>query len=333
MKITLKTTIATLLLVLLFSNSTTTTIVAQVTSIKAHLDSTELWIGQQSKLKFQWQQHKKQTVIPPHFSDSIVQWLQIVQQPTIDTIQNTDDNIDISINYTVTSFEDTLIYIPPFPFIIQKDTVWSNALSIKIIQPFKIDTTQQKLADIKPIYQPPFDWKNLFKRIILIILIIAIILVAIYYTRKYLRQKDKQPKKVESDGITITAYQEAILALNKIKEEKQWRIQAQTKQYYTQLTDILRKYIENTYRINTLEMTSDEILHHIRPCIKKEHDTIFQILKEILTLSDLVKFAKWAPREQENEISLTNTYQFVEQTNNNLISETQDNVKDSEDDI
>lgn len=320
------------LLMLLLTSTIATHTVAQVTDIKAHLDSTELWIGQQSNLQFRWQQHPNQNVTPPHFSDSIVQWLQIVKKPTIDTIQTKDKNLDISINYTVTSFEDTLLYIPPFPFVVNGDTIWSNALSLKVIQPFQIDSTSRELADIKPIYQPPFDWKKLFKNILLILLIVALVVVIIRFVQKQLKQKPQPKPQVTIPKITITPYQEAINKLDKLKNDKLYQ-QGRTKEYHTQLTDILRTYILRTYQLNCMEMTSEEILRHIAPIIRQEQRTAYENLKEMLTLSDLVKFAKYKPTEEDNEKSLQNGYLFVQQTDEKKRKETTDNVKSIENDI
>ena len=133
----------------------------QIVSVQAKLDSTQMWIGNQTALVFEVVQQKKHNVLFPIFSDTIVGNLEIVQQAKHDTIKISDENIQINAEYTVTSFEDSLVYIPAYPFVdADGDTVWSNSLSIRIIQPFLIDTASNQLADIKPVYKPPFNWKR-----------------------------------------------------------------------------------------------------------------------------------------------------------------------------
>ena len=103
----------------------------------------------------------------------------------------------------------------------------------------------------------------------------------------------------------------AMKSLDKIKEEKIWQ-QERYKEFYTQLTDVLRRYINERYGINSLEMTSGEILSIIR--IKTEEDSIYENLKQVLIVADLVKFAKYKPFIDENDLSLMNSYFFVNQT-------------------
>ncbi|PIE99637.1 MAG: hypothetical protein CR965_02020, partial [Paludibacter sp.] len=138
------------------------------TTIKAKTDSTQLLIGDQCNLSFEWEQNPKQRIETPFFSDTIVQFLEIVEQQKLDTTKIDDKLIKIKASYRVTSFEDTLIYVRPFPFVINKDTVWSNSLSLKVIQPFVIDSTTNQLILVQPIYSLPYDWKGLIVKIVLV---------------------------------------------------------------------------------------------------------------------------------------------------------------------
>ncbi len=290
-----------------------TNVYGQVTAVKANIDSTELLIGNQTILTFEWEQYPKQTVKAPIFSDTIVNFLEIIEKPTIDTTIISEEVSKINIKYRITSFEDTLIYIRPMPFVVGKDTIWSNPLSLKIIQPFKIDTENGDMADIKPIYNPPFDWKNFIKQTVLIILIILLLVLLFILIKKYLIKRPKREIIKTISTPTLSAYEEAINNLQDLEKRKLWQHQ-RTKEYHTELTDILRIYIEKTFVIHCMEMTSDEILHALST-LKREQKEIFTTLKNILTLADLVKFAKWTPEMGENEKSLKMAYRFVEETN------------------
>ena len=81
----------------------------------------------------------------------------------------------------------------------------------------------------------------------------------------------------------------------------------------SEITDIIRIYIEKMFNIRSLEMTSDEILDHVQ-FMKVDRSGAFDALRQILTLGDLVKFAKWNPSPSDNELSLMNAYLFVNQT-------------------
>jgi len=125
--------------------------------VKATIDSTLLLIGEQAKITFEITQPRELQVQLPIFSDTIVRGLEIVERFANDTVVMEDYNqLQISQSYLVTSFDSALYYIPSFNFIAD-DTVLSNPLSIKVLS-VPVDTTLHAIADIKPVYAPPFDW-------------------------------------------------------------------------------------------------------------------------------------------------------------------------------
>jgi hypothetical protein len=278
-------------------------------TVNAKIDSTIIRIGSQARLYFNVTQLKNQHVVLPVFSDSIKGGLEIVEMPKSDTTSTPDGLIQVSQSYVVTAFEDSLLYIPSFPFVENGDTVWSNALSLKVIQPFKIDTSSNVIADIKPLFDPKFDW-DLFYRICFVLFVLQLIIFVGYMLyRKYWRHSlvvndDSQPKQAPH-----------IIALNQldlIKQDKLWQ-KGRSKEFHTELTDVIRQYIEGVFKINSLEMTSDEILEHLK-ALKFEKKAVYSSLLQILQLADLVKFAKWDALPEEHELSLINAYLFVNQT-------------------
>ncbi len=287
-----------------------TTMPAQVVSVKAKLDSTQIWIGSQTTLNYEIIQKKNSKVQLPVFSDTIVGNLEIVESIKLDTQKVSDDNIQVNMKYIVTSFNDSLIYLPPVPFVAGKDTVWSNSLSLRVIQPFEIDTASNTLADIKQIMKPKFDWKYYAQRVLLILLLLVLAYVLYKFIRKFIVKKPIE--KVEKPVAIVPAHIEAIALLDKLKEEKLWQ-HGRVKEYHTELSNVLRVYIEKMFNINSMEMTSDEILRHVA-FLKVDKSGAFNALRQILTLADLVKFAKWNPAPNDNEMSLLNAYLFVNQT-------------------
>lgn len=282
----------------------------QVVSVQAKLDSTQMWIGNQTALTFEVVQKNNQKVQFPIFSDTIVGNLEIVQQAKRDTLKVSDDNIQINAKYTVTSFEDSLVYIPAFPFVFNGDTTWSNSLSIRVIQPFVIDTASNQLADIKPVYKPPFNWKRFFLRGLLVILLIGLAFVLYLLTKRFMGKKPAV--EVAKPKVVISPHDEAFSRLDKLKVQKLWQ-SGRVKEYHTELTDIIRIYIEKMFNIGSMEMTSDEILNNVR-FMKSDKSGAYEALRQMLSLADLVKFAKWNPSPSDNELSMMNAYLFVNQT-------------------
>ena len=283
---------------------------AQKITVNARLDSTVIWIGSQTHLTFQVSQQPKQKVLMPIFSDSIVGGLETVEPVKTDTVKSPDGQLLVSQHYVVTSFKDSLIYIPPFPFVINGDTVWSKSLSLKVVQPFKIDTASHKIADIKPVLNSKFDWAAFLLRVLLGFVILGLLVVLYVLYQKYFKKKPVLNEK--EIRLLLPADVVALNQLDKIKQEKSWQ-QGRVKEYHTELTDVIREYVERIFNINSMEMTSEEILDHLR-VLKVERKSAYLNLKQILNLADLVKFAKWNAMPEEHELSLQNAYLFINQT-------------------
>jgi uncharacterized protein (UPF0335 family) len=111
--------------------------------------------------------------------------------------------------------------------------------------------------------------------------------------------------------VILPAHVVALQKLEQIRTEKIWQ-QGQIKQFYTDITDVIREYLEKGYDINAMELTTDEIVALVKK--NKDLDEIRVVLKEMLELSDLVKFAKFVPLENENERVVLNAFMIVEKT-------------------
>ena len=299
---------------------------AQPIVVKAKLDSTQMWIGNQTGLHFEVIQSPKQRVSLPLFSDTIVGSLEIVQQQKLDTVKLSADKIQVNAHYVVTSFHDSLIYVPPFPFVTGKDTVLSNSVSLKVIQPFKIDTTSHAIADIKPVFKPKFNWADLFKKVFLIAFALALAVLLFLLIRKLMGKKTifvaEKPKP------EVPAYIEALEKLDRIKNEKSWQI-GRIKEYHTEITDVIRNYIERAFNVNSMELTSGEILDKMT-FLKADKPAAYDGLRHILQLADLVKFAKWTPSVSDNELSLLDAYLFVNQTKVEEVKPIEEVLEDTE---
>ncbi len=299
-----------LFLFFLITSFANTSLFAQKITVNAKLDSTVMWIGSQANLTFQVSQQPNQRVLMPIFVDSIMGGLELVEPVKIDTSKSQDGHLLITQHYLVTAFKDSLLYIPSFPFVLNGDTVWSKSLSLKVVQPFKVDTASKSIADIKPILTPKFDWAGLFISILLVLLSLILLALLYYVLKKYFKKK---PVLTENEiKLLQPAHVVALNLLDKIKQEKKWQ-QGREKDYHTELTDVIREYIERIFNITSMEMTSEEILDHLKS-LRMEQKSTYLSLKQILQLADLVKFAKWNATPDEHELSLLNAYLFVNQT-------------------
>lgn len=283
---------------------------AQEFTVQSSVDSTQIWIGQQTEVHFKITQRTPKRVQSPIFSGSIIDGLELVQQVKVDSTTSPDGHLVVKQSYMITSFYDSLYLIPAFPFVIDNDTVWSNPMSLKVIQPFVIDTASMQFADIKAVLKPDFNlgfWlKALIPWLLGLIFITGLIFLIVYLIKN--RKKEEPVVVVPRESAHLIALKQ----LDDLKQEKPW-LQGRFKEYHTTLTDILREYIERIYEIPAPEMTSEELMSYLST-LKEENKNAWQALRQILQLADLVKFAKWIPATDENELSLSNAVVFVNET-------------------
>ncbi len=304
-----------ILLALLFSFSSS----AQEIKATATLDSNSIQIGQQVKLKLSIQykvDNSKHIKIKwPEIIDTIRKEIEIVSQSKVDTI--IPDSTDLfrfvqTKTLYITSFDSGYWAMPPFKFIVNGDTagIFTEPLLLQV-NTIPVDTTLA-IKDIKQPYDVNYSWLDWIKDNIYVVygtlIGILVIILIIYFVKKYYRSK---PPIVEVEAPKIPAHLVAFEKLEKLRNEKLWQ-EGKLKLYHITLSEIVREYIENRFKIQALEQTTDEILFGFRNLAIDDESRIK--LKQVLILSDLVKFAKEQPLPNENELSLTNAYDFVNGT-------------------
>jgi len=282
---------------------------AQEVSVKATIDSTVLLIGQQSKMHLEISGPATLKYAFPVFQgDTLVNGIEILQTGRLDTLEIGNNQIRLRTDYVITSFDSGLYYIPPVKILAGVDTVESNYLALKVMT-YSVDTAKVTIFDIKGVQKPPFVLADYYMLMLWVLLAYALILLLIWYILRKKYGLNKEYSKL--DQPLLPPHVVAIMELDRLKAEKIWK-SGKSKEYYTSLSDILRKYIQRRYHINALEMTTDEILI----VFKRDRSalSVYKNLRQILQLADLVKFAKIQPIENENEISIMNSYLFVNQT-------------------
>jgi len=305
MKIT-KTLFITLILCCLCSLQTQ----AQQTIVKASInpDSTQLLIGQQTSIHLEVVQAKGKFVQLPALQDTIIKGVELLSISKPDTT-DLGSTLQIKQDYLITSFDSAIYILPPFLVIDGTDTIRSNELGLKV-STYPVDTETKNFFDIKNVVSPPFVLSD-YALIIWIIIGIIILALAVWYYFEVLHGKRildvfKKPEEPKLPPHII-----ALNELNGIKIQKLWQ-QGLNKQYHSSIADTLRKYIEERFGTPAMEMTSGEILMKIKHI--SETDSVYDNLKQILQLADFVKFAKYHPLPDENELSMMNAYLFVNQT-------------------
>ena len=262
---------------------------AQKPMVKAEIDTTNIRIGEQFQLKISVDE--TQNVIIPKIQ---LKGLEVIDSTRIDTIKNS-----LIRRYILTGFDSGAFYIPQQQIFVKNQAFLTDSLLINIAT-IAIDTTKVKKFPIKSIKKEPYTFDDFRIYIYLILAILAIIGFWIYW---FVIRKRKETEDAPTYR-TLPPFEEAILRLNELDEKLLWQ-NNKIKEYYSELTEIVRGYIERELKVPALENTTDEVLAMIKDfknadSIETSKETIKK-LKDLLQEADLVKFAKSKPLAIEIE--------------------------------
>jgi hypothetical protein len=283
---------------------------AQQPIASAHVDTNTVLIGNPVTILLRLSQPASLSIDWPDV-DSIGQF-EVLSKGKIDTL-NTDEKGTLlrAQTLTVTAYDSGHLTIPSFSFNykekgteVQK-TVTTEPLAINVLL-VQVDTTKE-IQDIRPVVDVPYDWSYILLVILgwlLLILIVGGIIL-------WFQRKKKQDDAVVAPELLRPAHEIALEELAALDEGKFWQ-QGNIKYYYSSLTEIVRHYIELRWKVNAMELTSDEILANgfvqMLDAEQKEK------LSYLVRLADLVKFAKSQPLAYESEQSMGVAVQFVKVT-------------------
>jgi len=226
------------------------------------------------------------------------------------SVDSSSDGGSKTRTYTITAFDSGTYVVPPFAAYYRglSDTAVRTVSTLPIavfVHGVDVDTS----SEIRAI-KPPLDVPLTFMEVLpwgLTILLVAGLIWILYY---YLKQR-KRGERLIPAAPPRPADEIALEALRAIGSEKLWQ-RGMLKEYHTAVSDVVRTYIENGFGVPAMESTSDEILGAWRTAGFGEG--MVTSLRDILYLSDLVKFAKFVPDSDQNEQSLEGAVRFVEQT-------------------
>ena len=254
-------------------------------------DTTNIRIGEQ--FLFQILVKDTANVIFPEKLENLTS-LEIVKDIKIDTFKNR-----LIKKYLMTGFDSGAFYIPSQQIFIKNRAYITDSILINVAT-IATDTTKQKMFPIKAIQSEPLVYDDFKPYIIWLLLALLLIGAVIYYlvTRK-------KPTITEEEGIDALApFEEAIEKLQKLDNKLLWQ-NNEIKKYYSELTEIVRAYIEKELKIPALEITTHELVAILSEFNKaKTIDTSKETIKKLNALlqeADLVKFAKSTPLSHEIE--------------------------------
>ena len=282
---------------------------AQQVTVDASIDSLQLLIGEQTKVRLEVSLDAKQKLQLPVLSDTLVRGVEILDIAKPDTqLLNAGKRMLVKQEYTVTSFDSALYFLPPFEVLVNDQAYRSKALALKVYS-VPVDTLHpDQFFGPKSIREVSILWEDIDGLIGFILLLMAISVVSYYL---YKRLKDNKPiiRKIKVEP-KLPPHLQALKEIEEIKGQKNLQM-SDPKAYYTELTDVLRVYMAERFGFNAMEMTSTEIIEHLK---EADDQQSISELKELFMTADLVKFAKHAPLMNENDMNLVNAIDFINQT-------------------
>jgi len=257
--------------------------------VRSSIDSTSIKIGEQITYKIEVETDTLNLVVFPEgqtFSP-----LEMIESYQIDTT-NHDAEFNLIKKYGLTQFDSGVYTIPRQKIIIGNKTFFTDSLKVEVNN-ILVDTIKQGLYDIKPIIEVDKSASQWWKYLLLTLLILSVIGFLLYW---FIWRKKSLTE--EEQIALLPPYKRAKLALKKL-EDSNYLIHSELKEYYSELTLIVRKYLDEKVYDHSLESTTDELVNRLRLLkdgnqIDLSKETIRNI-ETILKRADLVKFAKSKP--------------------------------------
>ncbi len=280
--------------------------------VHSEVDTTFIKIGEQIKFKVIVEADSTAQVIFPEgqtFSP-----LETVEAFATDTTRK-NDRVTLAKTYALTQFDSGSFKLPTQRIEINGQGFFTDSIQINVAN-VAVDTIAQSMFDIKPLIEVQKKYAAWWKWLLIILLAILIIGGLIYwffFRKKALTEEEKVA--------LLPPYDRALIELKKLENSK-YLIQDEYKQYYSELTDIVRSYLEEDVNVSAMESTTDQLIDKLELMtdageLELDKDTISQF-KRILQTADLVKFAKSKPDTSIAEQDRKSIEQIVIKTHDAL---------------
>lgn len=273
----------------------------------AKVDSTKILIGDQIHLVLEVDYPNGVSVQWPSLPE-VLKPFDIVSQGKMETVKN-GAGLRSKVTVVLTTFTAGTHVIPALNFSYSGNgasaqTTATSPLTVEV-RDVKVDTTKD-IKDVKPPREVPLSWREVLPYVLAGLAGVILLFAAIYIWKKRKKGETLIPAAPPRPPRDV-----AIEALRVLEAKRLWQ-NGKVKEHHSELTDIIRTYIERRFETPAMEMTTEDIfissfVESLDPGRKKE-------LKEMLTLADSVKFAKFLPAPDENERSLRLALSFVETT-------------------
>lgn len=269
------------------------TVFGQNKQVQASIDSTKIRIGSQFNLTLK---AKVDTSARVNFPEGkTFGSLEVLQSYPIDTIKD-GAMYELVKKYGLTQFDSGRYVIPSLPVIINNKSIRTDSLLVEV-RNIEVDTLKQKMFDIKPVLEAKSDTAFWYW-----LLAILAGLAAVGYGVWWYLKKRKKPAPKAAKEVFVSPIEKATIELQNL-EKKELLQKGAVKDYYSELTNIARTYIEEAIHVPAMESTTSELIEAMQMAVRKKRMNLtqdtFEQLEKILRTADMVKFAKSRPLDFE----------------------------------
>ena len=259
--------------------------------VETSIDTTKNTIGAEFKLTLKTTVDTASRVVFPKLKN--IGLLEVINSYPIDTVKK-DDRYELIKRYGLTQFDSGRYTIPSIKILINKQPFLTDSISVEVAN-VQVDTLKQKMYDIKTIVAVESPMGNWWKYLLAIIVLAALGAGGFWFFKKFKKEKVEEI-------VFKTPIEKATFLMNTLEQKELWQ-KGEVKEYYSELTDIARNYIEEAIEIPARESTTSELIAALGVAsIKKKmilSQEIIENLERVLKQADLVKFAKSKPLEFE----------------------------------
>tara|TARA_R110000850_G_scaffold271031_2_gene404712 strand:- start:105158 stop:106798 length:1641 start_codon:yes stop_codon:yes gene_type:complete len=286
--------------------------------VKATLDTTNIKIGEEIKYSIQVEADTSAVVAFPEGQSFLP--LEVIEFYPTDTSYQ-EQKITLIKKYGLTQFDSGRYVIPQQQVRVDQQVFFTDSLWVEVAD-VEVDTLKQKMFDIKPAIevQPvKGEWTETLLWILLGLLVLGLLIYII------LRQK----KKIEEAKKQLPPFEEAIVALKSL-DNSQYLKENRVKDYYSSLTEIVKRYLDREVDEAALESTTDELimkleLHKDAGHLNFDKATILK-LREILKRADLIKFAKMQMESGQAQLDRTEIEEIIKETHESIPEPTEEEL-------
>ncbi|HUQ67802.1 MAG TPA: hypothetical protein VM101_16685 [Flavitalea sp.] len=241
------------------------------------------------------------------FNTDTIAHFEILNQPRPDTAQSIDAK-KITESFDLTSFDSGVQYIPPFEIIVEGQSYFTDSIAINVsFTPFNPDEDYKDIKDIIEVKNPTVKYIPwLVGGLALSCLALAVYL---WFRRKFATKNLK-----EEEVHLLTPYEEAMQALQKLALRN--LNNGDAKIYYSEMNDILRRYVSRKFSVSTFARTNEELILELS--VMSIPKDAFISLAQSLRMSDFVKFAKYRPSDDDNTNNLKIVTSSIEILDKNI---------------